>query len=703
MGVAAWSGKAPGDYMGATNVISLYRLSHSQRSTMRASVGLFAFALSICIPGAAEPRPVTLPDLDKASIEDLMNVEVTSVSRRDQALTKTGAAAFVIDQEAIRRSGATNIPDLLRMVPGVDVARIDANTWAISIRGSNYRYANKVLVLIDGRTVYTPGFSGVYWDQQDVPLEDIDRIEVIRGPGGTVWGANAVNGVINIITKSSRNTKGGLLRLGAGSEQREQGLIQYGGAVGASGQYRVFGSYSGVAGTGETPGAPPADGWHSIHTGFRSDWDLSHVDALTVQGDWLGTSEGQTITTLFLNNLPNLETFGDKVKVASGNVLGRWTHTFSNGSETSLQVYYDRFRRFDQALNVVSTGDADFQYHFHAGPKNDIVAGMGFRLTDESYTNGYEAAFGSGSRRDYLTSAFLQDQIALTNSVSLTVGSKLEHNSYTGVEYEPSAQLVWNMNDRNALWTSVARAIRQPSWYDTAVNLTVSTFPTDGGGFGAVQLLGQQVIRPERSLDYEGGYRTLLTKRLSLDLAAFTTWYANVQSVEPGTPYFTLSPAPPHLVVPSLFNSLAHGRTYGAELFANWDLTRRLRISPGYSFLRMNATFDPSILASNAALSLGNSPGDSPQHQAQLRSALNLPHNLEWDASAGFVSALSIGPVPSYTRVDTRLGWRPGEKVEVSITGENLLTPRHFEFLDGLQVHPVPVARNISAKVTWSF
>lgn len=662
-----------------------------------------AFVLVLPPPLLAEPQSSSLHALADSSLEDLMNIEVTSVSKKEQKLSSTGAAVYVIDQEAIRRSGATNIPDLLRMVPGVDVARIDANSWAISIRGFNYKYANKVLVLIDGRTVYTPGFSGVYWDQQDVPLEDIDRIEVIRGPGGTVWGANAVNGVINIITKTSRNTQGGLITAGAGSEQREQGLAQYGGKAGTIGQYRVFGSYSGVAGAGETPGSAAVDGWHTIHTGFRSDWDLSRKDTLTVQGDWLGTSEGQTITTLFSNNLPNPQTFADTVKVASGNLLGRWNHTFADGSETSLQVYYDRFRRFDQALNVVGTGDADFQYHFHAGSRNDIVAGMGYRLTDESYINGYEAAFGSGHRQDQLISTFLQDQIALTSSVSLTLGSKLEHNSYTGFEYEPSAQLVWNINDRKALWVSVARAIRQPSWYDTAVRLDVATFPTGGGGFGVVQLLGQEVLRPERSLNYEAGYRTLLTKRLSLDMTAFATWYSNLQSVEPGTPYFTFSPAPPHLVVPSIFDSLSHGKTYGAELFANWDVTKRLRISPGYSFARMNIAYDPSILASNASLSLGDSPGDSPQHQVQIRSALSLPHNLEWDASAAFVSALGIGPVPSYTRVDTRLGWRIGEFVEVSLTGQNLLTPRHFEFLDGLQVHPTPADRSIFSKITWSF
>ena len=648
---------------------------------------------------AISAKPGASVDVASASIEELMNMDVTSVSKKEQPLSTTGAAVFVIDQEAIRRSGATNIPDLLRMAPGVDVARIDANTWAISIRGFDYRYANKVLVLTDGRTVYTPGFSGVYWDQQDVPLEDIDRIEVIRGPGGTVWGANAVNGVINIITKSSKDTQGGLIRAGAGSEQRAQGLVQYSGAAGSRGHYRVFGSYSSVAGTGETNGATPIDGWHADHTGFRSDWDLSHKDTLTVQGDWLGTSEGQTISTLFTNHLPDFVTFADSVKVSSANVLGRWGHTFDNASETSVQIYYDRFRRIDQAVNIVGTGDADFQYHFHLGTRNDIVTGAGFRLTDMSYLNGYEAAFGTGHRQDQLTNTFLQDQLRLTKSLSLTLGSKLEHNSYTGFEIEPSVQLVWNISDRTAVWFSAARAIVQPSWLDAAVRLDVATVPLGGDAFGVVELLGKTVTAAERSMDYEGGYRALLTKRLSLDLAVFATDYEHLRTQEPGAPYFAFDPSPPHLVFPSTFESLARGITYGGEIYVNWDVTKRLRISPGYSFTQTKIAPDASSLDPAPDASVG----DSPKHQGQVRARLNLPHDLEWDSSAGFVGALSVGPVPSYTRVDTRLGWRVGEFAVISIAGQNLLTPRHFEFLDGLQVHPTPVGRSVFAKVTWSF
>src|SRR5579871_2985772 len=363
-------------------------------------------ALSSLIPitarGQSNPR-----DLTGVSLEDLMNVQVTSVSKKEQKLSKTGTAIYVITQEDIRRSGMTNIPDLLRMVPGMDVARLDANAWAISIRGFNFRYSTKVLVLIDGRTVYTPQFSGVYWDQQDVPLEDIERIEVIRGPGGTVWGANAVNGVINIITKRSEDTQGGLITSGTGSKDSAQGLVQYGGRAGGSGSYRVFGRYfKEESSTEAAGGGSPFDGWHGAHAGFRSDWNLSNRDQLTVQGDLFGTSEGQTSTNVIANNLLGVQTSNNPIAVGSGNILGRWNHTFSNGSETSLQVYYDHVRRLDQGLADQDTGDADLNYHFHIGSRNDIVTGAGYRLTSQTYMGGYGIVFGSGYRNDNLFNTF---------------------------------------------------------------------------------------------------------------------------------------------------------------------------------------------------------------------------------------------------------------------------------------------------------
>ncbi len=658
-----------------------------------------AFGLGGSVAGGGWAQKTDPRYLTTVSLDDLMNTQVTSVSKKAQTLSRTGAAVFVITRNDIRRSGMRNIPDLLRMAPGVDVARIDANTWAISIRGFNYRYSNKVLVLIDGRSVYNPAFSGVYWDQQDVPLEDIERIEVIRGPGGTVWGANAVNGVINIITRSSQDTQGGLITVGTGSEESANGSVQYGGKAGKKGHYRVFGRYFKVDSSPTADGSDAADGWHGSHAGMRSDWTLSDRDTLTVQADLFGASEGQTLTTLFSNQLPGFRTFNDKVRMGSGNILGRWEHKFSNGSETTVQSYFDRLRRFDQALNVLNTGDFDFQYHFQAGTRHDIVAGAGYRLIDQAYRQGYEVAFGDGHRRDHLVNIFVQDEVKLTPSVSLTLGSKVEHNAYTGFEFNPSAQVVWSPSARQTVWASAAWANRQPSWLNAEARMDLATFPLDGGGFALLQLLGSHTVKEEELLDFEAGYRAQVSKRLLLDFTAFGSHYLGLLTQEPDTPYFTLDPAPPHLVLPSYFRNLAHANNYGGEVFASWDVTNRWQLSPGFSFLQMKIGLDPSSRDTSAHTTVGYSP----KHQAQLRSTLDLPHGLEWDTSAYFVGALRHGPVPSYTRLDTRLGWRVGESLEFSVAGQNLLTPRRFEFRDGLQVHVTEVQRSIVGRVTWRF
>jgi iron complex outermembrane receptor protein len=638
-------------------------------------------------------------DLTVVSLEDLMDIQVTSVSKKERSLSRTGAAVFVITRSDIRHSGMRNIPDLLRMAPGVEVARIDANTWAISIRGFNERYSTSVLVLVDGRSVYNPAFSGAYWDQQDVPLEDIERIEVIRGPGGTVWGANAVNGVINIITRSSQDTQGGLITAGTGSEESASGLVQYGGMAGKSGHYRVFGRYFKIESSTALDGSYAADGWHGSHAGFRSDWTLSTRDTLTVQGDLFGASEGQTISTLFSNQLPDVRTFDDKVRVGSGNILGRWEHKFANGSDSSLQVYFDRVRRIDQALNVLKTGDFDFQYHFRAGKRHDIVAGAGYRLIDQTYREGYGMDFGDGHRRDSLVNTFVQDEVSLTPSVSLILGSKVEHNDYTGMEFEPSAQLVWSPSARNAVWASASQAIRQPSWLDTESRLDAATFPLYGGGFALLQLLGSHAMEAERLSDLEAGYRTRPTKRLSLDLTVFRSHFSGLQSAEPDTPYFTSNPAPPHLVLPKVFHNLAFATNYGGEVFATWNATGRWQISPGFSFLQMKIGLAPSSRDTSTQAAVDQSP----KHQAQVRSTLDLPHGLEWDISAYFVGGLRYGPVPSYTRLDSRVGWRPGESLEFSVAGQNLLTPAHIESADGLQVHVTQVERSVVGRVTWRF
>jgi iron complex outermembrane receptor protein len=660
----------------------------------------FALMLGMSASVAAVAQSPLPPDLTNATLEDLLNTQVTSVSKKDQALFKAGAAIFVISRDDIRRSGATNIPDLLRMVPGVDVASVDANTWAISIRGFNTRYSDKVLVLIDGRSVYTPSFSGVYWDQQDVPLEDIERIEVIRGPGGTVWGANAMNGVINIITKSSKETLGGLVTAGTGTEESANGLIQYGGQIGDAGTYRAFGKYTNTESSVLTNGDNGADAWHNFHGGFRSDWKLSPSDSLTVQGDLYQSSAGQTLTTVLQNQLPTIATFNDRISVDSGNLLGRWTHTLANGSDFALQVYYDRFNRVDEAIDeTLSTVDIDFQHHFKFGERQDIVWGGGFRRFSDALTSGYDVTFMPPQQSDNLYSVFFQDEITLTKSLSVTVGSKWEHNPYSKFDWEPSAQLVWAPTDHQAIWLSASKAVRQPSRMDSAINYDITTIPLDGNSFGVLTLLGNPKTQAEQLRDFEAGYRVQGGTRLSIDIAAFRSYYSNLETSEPGNPFFVETPGPPHYVFPLYVNNLASARDFGGEIFANWDVTSRWRISPGMSLLRMNVIKNPTSQDSTVQASAG----DSPQHQFQIRSFVKLSRDVDWDTSVFFVGMLADAGIPAYTRLDTRVGWRISKSVELSLVGQNLLTPHHFEFSDAFEVNHTQTERSALMKVTWHF
>ncbi len=635
-------------------------------------------------------------NLTDASIEDLMNIQVTSVSKKEQSLSKTGAAIFVITQEDIRRSGATSIPDLLRLAPGVDVAQVDANQWAISIRGFSSVYANKVLVLIDGRSVYSPSFSGVFWDMVDVPLEDIDRIEVIRGPGGTVWGANAVNGVINIITKSAVATQGGLISAGAGNQDHADSLVQYGGQIGQNGDYRVFGKFFDIGNSVFSNGGQADDGWLGGHAGFRSDWNLSPSDTLTVQGDFLKTNEGQTITSVFSNDLPLSATFNNPVTAADGNILARWTHTLGNGSQMSLQVYDDYSRHLDLGfLDAHNTGDLDFQHHIALGSRNDVVWGMGTRAVDTAFGAGYALSIVPSHRIDALFSAFFQDELKLTNSLSLIIGSKVEHNGLTGVEFEPSAQLVWAPNKKQTLWASAARAIRQPSPTDDDIVDDAAIVPL-GSSFAVVRAFGNPLMKAEELRDVEAGYRALPNKHLSLDIATFAGWYQNLETAAPQTPYYSTTPQGlSYLVLPELLVNGPPAQTYGAEFSANWIVTNHWRISPGYSYFHMGEQGN--------VLLLEIPPGTSPDHQFQVRSLLDLPHRLEWDNTLGYVSKLAVGSVPAYTRLDSRIGWRLGEFVELSVVGQNLLTPRYAEFFDTDSLNHTLVQRSVFAKVTWRF
>jgi iron complex outermembrane receptor protein len=672
--------------------VSTY-IATSTRLCQLAHLGLVLVLCLSTMPFGAAQQPAQI-DLSRMDVEDLMNVKVTSVSKREQSLARTAAAVFVINQDEIRRSGASNIPDLLRMAPGVDVEQIDANAWAISVRGFNSRYSNKVLVLIDGRTVYTPSYSGVYWEHLDMPLENIDRIEVIRGPGASVWGANAVNGVISIFTKSSKDTKGGLVTAGGGSHVHALGLVQYGGAAGKDGAYRVFGKSFEIGNSAMPDGSPAADHWMRVHGGFRADWDLSRSDSLTVQGDLFANQASQTRRSGFAPPPP------EPMDATGGDLSARWNHTLAGGSQTSFQTYYDTYRRADTGVpEVLRTFDLDFQHHIAAGDRHDIVWGLGYRVSTSGVSPGYALAFSPPSRKDSLYSGFVQDEIRASDSLWLTIGCKLEHNAYTGVEIEPSVRLAWSPpSGRHTLWAAASKAIRQPDRWETSVQVALPAIPISSDLVYVVKFFGNPRIKDEEIRDYELGYRTEFTKTLLFDATTFLSFYHHLLTSEP-QPMFVIPGSPAQLVLPMLYDNKAHAVTYGGELSLRWNATSRWRISPGYSYLHATIRQDPS---SQGPAGYGLTDG-FPRHMLQIRSSVNLSRRTEFDQSLYYTARLPGGSIPGHARLDLRLARRLGERAEISLVGQNLLRPRSMEYGDSLGIIGTQSVRSVYTQIRWKF
>jgi len=629
------------------------------------------------------------------SIEDLMNIEVTSVSKKSQKISEAAAAIFVITQEDIRRSGVTTIPEALRMAPGVEVARIDANKWAITCRGFNELYSSKLLVLIDGRTVYTPLFSGVYWDVQDTLLEDIQRIEVIRGPGATLWGANAVNGVINIITKSAKETQGGLVTAGGGTEEKGFGGVRYGGKLDENTYYRVYAKYFNRDNFVLESGGNGSDEWDSLRSGFRLDRQVSDINALTVMGDIYDGDSEQRIT---IPDLPSftMQTIKDTMEVSGGNLLTRWNHIFSETSEMSLQLYYDRTKRESIQLDETrDTLDFDFQHYFSLSDNHDITWGLGYRYTKDKTAGSFAVSFNPDSRHDNLFSAFIQDKIELIEGkLHVTWGSKFEYNDYSGFEYQPSVRALWTPHERHSTWAGVSRAVRTPARSNADIRINFATIPVNM----VIAIFGDEDFDSEEVIAYEIGYRCELTAHLSVDMTAFYNTYDNLLTSEPGSLFFDPSPLP-HMVIPFYMGNKMDGHTYGAEVAAIWNITEKWKVTASYSYLQIQLHSD----SSNMAIDAEEGEGDSPHNRFHLQSCLNLPYRLEFDQSLYYVDNLPTQHVPKYFRLDLRLGWHPTEKVELSICGQNLLDSQHSEFVDYGGNSPREIERSVYGKIAWKF
>ena len=669
--------------------------------------------LLIAQPGQAHAdttaAAATAGELKRLSVEELMDVEVMSVTKEPQRLLQAAASIQVITAQDIRRSGATSIPEALRLADNLQVAQINAHDWAISARGFNTNLANKLLVLIDGRAVYTPLYGGVLWDVQDYLLADIDRIEVISGPGGTLWGANAVNGVINIVTRAARDTQGLYVSGGGGRQLREQAGVRFGVAPASDIQLRVYGKYTKYADEVTSTGANADDSPHMGRGGFRLDAQPpGGPDRFTLQGDLYNGTEANGIN-------------GEAGR-SGANVLGRWTHTAASGASMSAQVYYDHtylsqpfaaappnppfFAGFPAAslTDNLNTTDLDFQYHFGWGTRQKLAWGLGYRATRETDNELSIVRFTPSALDQVLYSGFLQDEIQLASGVYLTVGSKLEHNDYTGYELEPSGRVQWSLDSRQLLWAAISRAVRTPSRYDRDLLVPSGLINAPPPfQFPATYLQGSADFHSEALIAYEAGYRAELAPGLAGSVSAFYNDYHDLRSAT-ATPATATYPFP----YPVYFQNNVAGDAYGLELSGSWQMLDWWRLHAGYDLLRENIHARPGQTDATGAT---NETAD-PQQQLALRSSMDLPYAVTLDAALRWVDTVHInngptggpvvGTVPSYFGLDSRLAWRVNGSFELSVVGQNLLHARHIEY-----GFPSPtreqIVRSVFGTITWVY
>ncbi|MEY2408376.1 MAG: iron complex outerrane recepter protein [Verrucomicrobiota bacterium] len=610
-------------------------------------------------------------EMKKLTLEELANVKVYSVSRRPEAASQAAAAVEVITQEQIERSGAASVPDALRLATGVQVSRFGGHSFALSSRGFSSLAANKLQVMQDGRSLYSPLFSGVFWDAYDTLLDDVDRIEVIRGPGAAMWGANAVNGVINIISKDARDTQGTLVKAGGGTEERGFGAIRYGGKIAEETFFRVYGQYW----NRDAMAYPSGQAGHDVSQeglgGFRMDSKLDNDDHVTVQGD------------LFHNEF-DLVSRRDALNT-DGNLLSRWSRQLAGGSELQLQMYYDRFQRnvpgqFGETRN---TYDGDMQYRFQLGDRHSFVAGVGYRLSEDQTKRGGTLEFSPRERTIHIVSAFAQDEIALVpKQLSLVLGSKFEYDSLDGFEPQPTVRLAWTPTDRQTIWGAVSRAIRMPSRIDE--DLRFIPVPATGTVF----VRGNPDFEPEVVLAYEMGYRIQPVTNVSVDLAGYYNRYDGLRSLEPTPP----------VGIPLEQQNLLDAETYGAEVSLKFQATFWWRLSGNYTYLHKNLLPRSNSRDPNQGALEGN---DAP-HLFSIWSSMDLPARVNLDCIVRYVDALPNPRVPSYITVDVRAAWRPVPNLELAVVGQNLAAKQHREF-GAPTATTAEVERGVYGKLTWRF
>jgi len=640
-----------------------------------AATAMLLTLVLVCFPGSGSAQqPDSSPSaeaLKQLSIEQLMNLQVTSVSKRPERLLQTASAIQVITQEDIRRSGAASLAEALRLATNLQVAQLDSRQWAISARGFNGTAANKLLVLIDGRTVYTPLFSGVFWDVQEVPLADIDRIEVISGPGATLWGSNAVNGVINVITKDAKDTQGLLLAGGGGTEQHGFGTVRYGAALGSTVRARVYGRGFDRDATAFPSGQDAADDWHLGQGGFRMDWEASSASRLTLQGDLYDGRIAQDS--------------GGDIAVSGRNVIAKWSRTLSERSSLTAQLYYDRTHRDIPGLFAedLDTYDVDLQHATRLGTRHDVVWGLGYRNINDRTAIGSDSTLAflpTHVAREWFT-GFVQDEIALVpNRLHLALGSKIEHNDYTGFEIQPSGRVNWRVSPSATVWTAVSRAVRTPSRVDRELFA-----PAKPPYF----LAGGPDFHSEEELAYELGFRHQQGS-IALSVATFYSHYHGLRSLEQVNP-----PAP----VPLVIANGQDGESYGAELTADYRVTDRWRLRAGYTELRVHVWPNPG----STDRSRGATESQVPDRQFFLLSSVDLPAHLGLSAWFRAIDDINNQLVPAYAELNATVTWQPTSHLDLSLVGQNLLHGQHREFGAATSLTRRDIQRGVYGAVAWRF
>lgn len=652
----------------------LLSLFPSRLNSCRKTVLLTAIS-SILLCGKAlsqtpEDSLLSIHALKKMSLEELMNIEVTSVSKRPEKLKEAASAIQVITHDEIISSGAKTLPEALKLAGNLQVAKVNSNQWAISSRGFNNVLANKLLVLIDGRTVYTPLYAGVFWDVQNLLLEDVDRIEVISGPGGTLWGANAVNGVINIITKNAKDTKGLYAEGAIGNTMPGLGSIRYGGEIRKNLFFRLYGTGFKMGNTLDTNGLSAKDHWSMSQGGARLDWDATENDKFSLQGN------------LYYGR-PNPEGAKTPVIASGDNIVALWNHKFSESSDLQFQGYYDHtWRDFMNGLTEdAKTYDFELQHKFELGKRHNVTYGVGYRQIEHSVTNPPLLGFYPANKTLQLYSAFLQyEAMIVKNYLRFTIGSKLEHNSYTAFQYQPNARLTFTPTKDQTIWAAASRAVRNPARLDREFRVEFSP--------GVPAILGSDTFQSETVIAYELGWRMQPVQKLSTSLSGFYNVYDNIRSVEP-------SPTPSSY--PIIIGNGVQGESYGCELSLTSKVATWWQLRGSYTIFAKDLKVKPGSKDLNNASAESNDP----KNQFLIQSTIDLPYNISFGTFFRYVDELPKPIVPHYFGLDLRLSWKVHEMLEVSVVGQNLLYDTHKEFIASSR--PREIERSVYGKIICRF